>query len=162
MTDILESRLPATNHWQTLSHKSSLRTRIDLQILAVEVTPTTTRSWPRCHLKGDTRHRYRSLQTNKKRLIMHENLECVHWYVQFYRFICHGLTPSERWGSSYSLFSFMCMFCRSLFVLLSFFFWPLCCLFFGLRILITPLVFSNSSFKISMTTACSQIIDHID
>ena len=32
------------------------------------------------------------------------------------------------------------------FFLLSFFFWPLCCLFFlGLRILITPLVSSNSS-----------------
>ena len=40
----------------------------------------------------------------------------------------------------------MCMFCRSLFVLLYFFLWPLCCLFFfDLRILITPLVSSNSS-----------------
>ena len=38
------------------------------------------------------------------------------------------------------------MFCRSLFVLLYFFFWPLCCLsFFDMRILITPLVSSNSS-----------------
>ena len=27
----------------------------------------------------------------------------------------------------------------------TFFFWPLCCLFFDIRILITPLVFSNSS-----------------
>ena len=35
--------------------------------------------------------------------------------------------------------SFMCMFCRSLFVILSFFFWPLCCLSFDLRILITSL-----------------------
>jgi hypothetical protein len=43
------------------------------------------------------------------------------------------------------IFSFICMYCRSLFVLLSFFFWPLCCLFFDLRILITPLVSSNSS-----------------
>jgi len=35
---------------------------------------------------------------------------------------------------------------RSLFVLLSFLFWSLCCLsFFDLRILITPLVSSNSS-----------------
>jgi hypothetical protein len=42
----------------------------------------------------------------------------------------------------------MCMFCRSLFVLLYFFFWPLCCLFFfNIRILITPLVSSNSSIK---------------
>jgi hypothetical protein len=32
--------------------------------------------------------------------------------------------------SCYSIFSFMCMFCISLFVLLYFFFWPLCCLFF--------------------------------
>jgi hypothetical protein len=49
----------------------------------------------------------------------------------------------------------LCVFCRSLFilfllaivlsVLLSFFFWPLCCLSFDLRILITPLVSSNSS-----------------
>jgi hypothetical protein len=39
------------------------------------------------------------------------------------------------------------MFCRSLFVLLSFFFWPLCCLsFIDLRILITPYVSSNSSY----------------
>jgi hypothetical protein len=36
---------------------------------------------------------------------------------------------------------FCVMFCRSLYVLLSFFFWPLCGLsFFDLRILITPLV----------------------
>ena len=42
--------------------------------------------------------------------------------------------------------SFMCMFCRSLSVLLYFFFWPLCYLFiFDIRILITPLVSSNSS-----------------
>ena len=45
----------------------------------------------------------------------------------------------------------MCMFCRPLFVLLYFFFLPLCCLyFFDIRILIytiTPLVSSNSSYK---------------
>jgi len=39
------------------------------------------------------------------------------------------------------------MFCRLLFILLYFFFCPLCCLFFfDLRILITPLVSSNSSW----------------
>ena len=39
-----------------------------------------------------------------------------------------------------TLLSFICMFCRSLFVLLYFFFWPLCCLFFfNIRILITSL-----------------------
>ena len=46
------------------------------------------------------------------------------------------------------IFSFICMFCWSLFVLLYFFFWPLCCLFFfDIRILIAPLVSSNYSFK---------------
>ena len=40
------------------------------------------------------------------------------------------------------------MFCRSLFVLLSFFFWPLCCLFFfNLWLLITSLVSSNFSYR---------------
>ena len=54
--------------------------------------------------------------------------------------------PGFYWGSCYSIFSFMCMFFRSLLILLSFFFWPLCCLIsFDIRILITPLVSSNSS-----------------
>jgi hypothetical protein len=58
------------------------------------------------------------------------------------------LTPGFKGGSYFSIFSFMCMFWRSLFVLLYFFVWPLCCLFFfNIRILITPLVSSNSSSK---------------
>ena len=41
------------------------------------------------------------------------------------------------------------MFSRSLFVLLYFFFWPLCFLFFfDIRFLIAPLVSSNSSFNV--------------
>jgi len=44
-------------------------------------------------------------------------------------------------------FSFICMFCWSLFVLLYFFCWPLCCLFFDIRIMIAPLVSSNSSLN---------------
>ena len=38
------------------------------------------------------------------------------------------------------------MFCRSFFVLLSFFIWSLFCLSFDLRILIIPLISSNSSY----------------
>jgi hypothetical protein len=53
--------------------------------------------------------------------------------------------PGFLVGSCFSIFSFICMFCKFLFVLLFFFIWPLCCLFFDLRILITPLVSSNSS-----------------
>ena len=41
---------------------------------------------------------------------------------------------------------FMCMFCISLFALSYFFCWRLCCLFFfDMRIMITPLVSSNST-----------------
>jgi hypothetical protein len=72
-------------------------------------------------------------------------------------------TGQERWfqfsqvrvtRSLPLLGSCICMFCRSLFVLLYFFFWPLCCLFFfDIRILITPLISWNSSFSL----ICSNI-----
>ena len=39
-------------------------------------------------------------------------------------------TPGFLWGQCYSILRFMCMFCRSLFVLLPFFFCPMCYLFF--------------------------------
>ena len=42
----------------------------------------------------------------------------------------HEFTPGFQLGSYYSIFSFICMFCRQLFILLYFFFWALCCLFF--------------------------------
>jgi hypothetical protein len=73
----------------------------------------------------------------------------LYWYSK----VRMGVDEQERLSNiilrhklCYSIFSFICMFCRSLFVLLYFFFWPLCCLFFfDIRILITPLVTSNSS-----------------
>ena len=40
-----------------------------------------------------------------------------------------AFTPGLQRGSYFSIFSFICMFCRSLFVLLYFFFWPLCSVF---------------------------------
>ena len=55
--------------------------------------------------------------------------------------------PGFQWSLCYSIFSFISMFCRSLFVLSTFFFWSLCCLFFiDLLILISSLVSSNSSY----------------
>jgi hypothetical protein len=55
--------------------------------------------------------------------------------------IIHYYIASHNSANSYLIFSSICMLCRSLFVLLSFFFWPLCVLFFfNLRILITFLV----------------------
>ena len=60
-----------------------------------------------------------------------------------------------EWGSCYSMLNLLCMFYRSLFVLLYFFFWPLCCLFvFDLRILIIPLLSSNSSYFNSICPSC--------
>ena len=56
----------------------------------------------------------------------------------FYYYVCSFL-----WGSCFSIFSFLCV----CFVhrCLSYLFWPLCCLFFfDLRILTSPLAFSNS------------------
>ena len=68
----------------------------------------------------------------------------VYWILHF-----HFKTLSSQvlyGGRCYSIFSFMFMFCRSLFVFLYFFFWPLCCLFFfNIQIMIIPLVSSNSS-----------------
>jgi hypothetical protein len=54
------------------------------------------------------------------------------------------------------------MFCRSLFFLLLFFVWPFYCLsFFGLRILITPLIYSifSLSFKGPKTTTPNELLD---
>ena len=56
-------------------------------------------------------------------------------------------------GSCYSIVIFVCMFCRSLFVLLPFLFWPLYCLFFfNLRILITSLWFLQALLQTVMVT----------
>jgi hypothetical protein len=61
--------------------------------------------------------------------------------------IKHPITPVFR-GFHVTRSLVLCvMFCKSLFILWSFFFWPLSCLFFfDLRILITSLVSSNSSY----------------
>ena len=68
-------------------------------------------------------------------------------------------TPDFKKGSCYSILSFICMFCRSLFVCLYFFFWPLCCLFFfDIRVLITPLVSSNSC---RYQIRCAQLVSGI-
>ena len=55
----------------------------------------------------------------------------------------------------------MCMLCRSLFVLLSFFFRPLCCLSFYIRILITPLASSNTSFSSACVCSIYLLVDTI-
>ena len=64
-------------------------------------------------------------------------------------------------GSCYSIFSFMCLLFISLFVILSVFFWSLCCLFFSdLRPLIIHLVSSNSSYKIDKKICLWTYLSH--
>ena len=61
-------------------------------------------------------------------------------FCDFYMLIRYAITSLSfricnvymviRSANCYLIFGVMCMFCRSLFVLLYFFFWPLCCLLF--------------------------------
>jgi hypothetical protein len=68
--------------------------------------------------------------------------------------------PGFLWDSSYSIFSFMCMFCRSLYVVLHFLYWPLCCLFFfDIRILITPLVRDCIGYITLLVIALIEYVD---
>ena len=61
-----------------------------------------------------------------------------------YLFEAPERTNGFCWGLCYSIFSFMYMFCRWLFIIFSFFSLLFSCLsFFDLRILITPFIYSN-------------------
>jgi hypothetical protein len=96
----------------------------------------------RIHKSKDRQHngqRKKYKRTNNDLQNIHIKLK-IEW---------HNPTKNRGWTQVHSIFSFMCMFCRSLFVLLYFFFWWLCCLFFfDLQILITPLVSSNFSLPL--------------
>ena len=68
-----------------------------------------------------------------------------------------------RFLVGFVIFSFICMFCWSLFVILYFLFWSLCCLFFfDIRILISPLVSSNSSLTrlVIVATTNHTLVEH--
>jgi hypothetical protein len=69
------------------------------------------------------------------------------WDQEQLTFLEHGSSLQVFCGVHVTRSLVLCvMFFRLLFVLLSFFFWPLCCLsFFDLRLLITSLFSSNSS-----------------
>ena len=57
--------------------------------------------------------------------------------------------PDFLWCSCYLIFSFMCVFCRSLFVLLYLLFWPLCYLsFFDLLLPIYDFWFTASDLRL--------------
>ena len=70
----------------------------------------------------------------------------------------YEFTHGFQWGSCYSIFSFICMSCRSLSVLLYFFVWPLCCRYidsdypFSIFKLFSSMFFKiNCQFKNMMT-----------
>ena len=68
--------------------------------------------------------------------------QCL-WIVHI-RFLLRFSLTFIQWDSRFSIFRFYVMFCRSLFVLLPFLFWPLYCLsFLDLWLLFTLLVSSN-------------------
>jgi hypothetical protein len=49
---------------------------------------------------------------------------------------------------------FLCMFCRSLLVLLYFFFWPLCCLFFDIKMILITSLWYLQTLLISFKSNC--------
>ena len=105
-----------------------------------EICNASLIGWPLWNIFITNDHWYVPLVENTSRSFPHA--WCITW------FLAPEFTPGFNYGSCYLIFSFIFMLCISLFVLLYFFFWPFCCLFFfDIRILITPLVSSNSSYK---------------
>jgi len=88
----------------------------------------------------ELKHHLNSTRNNRSELDINMNFQSNRSDVMTY--------PSE--GSCYSIFSIICMLCRSCFVLLYFFLLAIL-FFFDIRILITPLVSSNSSRHIHRT-----------
>ena len=102
--------------------------------------------WPLWKIFVTNDHRYVPLVVNTSRSLPNSWLITGVSLVEQELLTLPEPLSSPRVFVGFVFFSFMCMFGRSLFVVLCFFFWPLCCLFFfDIRILITPLVSSNSS-----------------
>jgi hypothetical protein len=75
--------------------------------------------------------------------------------------ILKTLTPDILWDSCYSIFSFMCMFCKSLFVyfFLVFFFWY----FFLLAIVLyVPLLYTNSDYPFGIFTPFLPVLRNVN
>jgi hypothetical protein len=97
--------------------------------------------WPLWNICVTNDHGYVPLFVNTSRFFPHS------WLITgFVTRLTRRVSLVEQELLTLPGFSVICMFCRSLFVLLCFFIWPLCCLFFfDIRIMIAPLVSSNSS-----------------
>jgi hypothetical protein len=64
--------------------------------------------------------------------------------------------PVLWWGSCCSIFIFL----YSVYHILPFFFWSLCCVSFDLRLLITPLVSSNVSYLVGFDRSSSMLFTY--
>ena len=154
-----ETGVPGENHWHVASHWQTYHImlhRVHLAWAGFELTPFVVIA-TNCIYSYKSNYHMITTTTDPKMTGVIITNECtVGDRLWSYRFTRAGsaypsgapaFIPGFLWGSCY-IFSFKCMFCRSLFVFLSFFFLPLCCLsFFDLRILITPLLSSNSSYR---------------
>ena len=97
--------------------------------------------WPLWNICVTNDHGYVPLFVNTSRFFPHS------WLITgFVTRLTRRVSLMEQELLTLPGFSVICMLCRSLFVLLCLFIWPLCCLFFfDIRIMIAPLVSSNSS-----------------
>ena len=115
------------NSW---NHKSELRLLLSWWLLITYCRDTKPWLWDK---------------TVRYRFHIYHNFHSTSWFV----YLFGGVRVTR------SLVLHASMFCWSLFVLLYFFFWPLCCLFFfDIQILIATLVSSNSSKTIQSIQYC--------
>jgi hypothetical protein len=152
-----EDHWPVANRWQTLSHNvaSSIpHHERDSNNWLPRDNWSIVESAVKHHQTNNIVSSWINLHKNNMSLLymLYKLSWCLSVMYTLTEFWCTGhvisLILRTVWRNPYvySIFSFICMFCRSLFVPLYFFCWPLCCLsFFDLRILITPLISSNSS-----------------
>ena len=105
--------------------------------------------WSKCQ-----RHFYVTLYENPSFIIVTAETEYIStrsWY-RNNNFLRDRISHPSPGFSRVRVTRCFVVLCRLLFVLLSFFFWSLCCVsFFNLRILITPLVSSSSSGTLEQT-----------
>ena len=135
VTALSEKMLPVPFSWV-----NSRKAHLDLEMYQIALAGKLLTSWESQTETND--HGYVPLVVNTPRSFLGTA----------YPSGAPQFTPGCQWGSCYSIFSFMCIFWRSMFVILSFFFWPLCChSVLYLRILITPLVSLSSSNTVTLS-----------
>ena len=121
--------------------------------LVVNTSPFFPRSWLFTGFVTRLTRRLPLVEPKLHTLPEHMNSPAVFRGVRFTRFLVLWCMFCRSLFVLLYIFFLAIVFCKSLFVLLYIFCWPLCCLlFFDIRILLTPLVSSNSSYIIWFDT----------